>query len=69
MQVEGNKVGRFTPWTDYPTLFFQAHMLGANTAIISYYHPYSRIFNGNYSFCSWYGVALKKESVANSFYI
>ncbi|MFH1096544.1 MAG: sulfatase-like hydrolase/transferase [Candidatus Desantisbacteria bacterium] len=68
LQIEGDEAGHFTPWTDYPTLFSQAHAIGANTAIIGIYHPYSRVFAKDYSFCSWYGFNTFTPQATNSIF-
>lgn len=56
LQFVGNDTGYFGPRTNSQTFFGEARTLGAKTAIIGYYHPYSRIFAEDYSFCSWYAV-------------
>jgi len=56
LQFAGNGIGYFSPKTNNQTFFGEARALGAKTAIIGYYHPYSRIFAEDYSFCSWYAV-------------
>jgi hypothetical protein len=56
LQFVGNDTGTFGRKTNHQTFLGEARALGAKTAIIGYYHPYSRIFTEDYSFCSWYAV-------------
>jgi hypothetical protein len=41
-------------WTDLPSVFSQARGLGVNTAVVGWYHPYSRVLGGSLNYCSWY---------------
>jgi hypothetical protein len=56
LQFVDGDTGYFSRRTDYQTFFGEARAIGSKTAIIGYYHPYSRIFIEDYSFCSWYAV-------------
>ena len=37
-----------------PTIFSQARALGYNTALVGWYHPYSRLFPSSLNYCAWY---------------
>ena len=48
--------GTNTPvgWSTQPTIFSRARELGFNTALVGWYHPYSRLFSSSLNFCAWY---------------
>ncbi|MDD1777819.1 MAG: alkaline phosphatase family protein [Candidatus Helarchaeota archaeon] len=56
LKFVGNDTGYFGRKTDHQTFLGEARALGTKTAIIGYYHPYSRIFTEDYAFCSCYAV-------------
>jgi len=56
LQFVGGDTGYFGQRTNNQTFFGEARALGSKTTIIGWYHPYSRIFTKDYSFCSWYAV-------------
>jgi hypothetical protein len=41
-------------WSTQPTVFSRARELGFNTALVGWYHPYSRLFPSSLNFCAWY---------------
>lgn len=41
-------------WRRVPSVFSRARELGANTALVGWYHPYSRILGGALSRCVWF---------------
>jgi hypothetical protein len=41
-------------WRSMPSVFSRARELGANTALVGWYHPYSRILAGALSDCAWF---------------
>jgi hypothetical protein len=45
-------------WSSQPTVFSRARELGFNTALVGWYHPYSRLFPSSLNFCAWYPYAL-----------
>lgn len=44
-----NEVG----WSTLPNIFTRAHELGANSALIGWTHPYSRVIGGSLQSCYW----------------
>ena len=44
-------------WSTQPTVFSRARELGFNTALVGWYHPYSRLFPSCLNFCAWYPYA------------
>ncbi len=48
--------GVTTDWSAAPTVFSQARELGFNTALVGWYHPYSRVLGGSLNYCSWYAM-------------
>ena len=44
-------------WSTQPTVFYRARELGFNTALVGWYHPYSRLFASSLNFCAWYPYA------------
>lgn len=43
-----------TSWSKLPSLFTSARDMGVNTALVGWYHPYSRLLNGALNYCAWY---------------
>ena len=41
-------------WSTQPTVFSRARELGFNTAVVGWFHPYSRLFASCLNFCTWY---------------
>ncbi len=41
-------------WRRLPSVFSCARELGANTALVGWYHPYSRVLADSLSYCVWY---------------
>jgi hypothetical protein len=41
-------------WSTQPTIFSRARALGYNTALVGWYHPYSRLFPSSLNYCAWY---------------
>ena len=41
------------PWSRQSSIFSQARALGANTALVGWYHPYSRLLAPAVSHCDW----------------
>ncbi len=46
--------GEVTSWSEQPSVFDAARKLGVNTALIGWYHPYSRILGHALNHCQWY---------------
>lgn len=41
-------------WAAQPSVFQAAKQRGANTALVGWYHPYSRILQTNLDYCEWF---------------
>lgn len=41
-------------WSEKASVFSEAKKLGFKTALVGWYHPYSRIFGDSLDYCSWY---------------
>ncbi len=41
-------------WSTQPSVFSDARELGYNTAVVGWYHPYTRLFASNLNFSAWY---------------
>jgi len=50
LRIDGEQT--FVPWTKQNTIFHDARALGRHTAIVGYYHPYCRLFQGVVDACS-----------------
>lgn len=46
--------GLTSNWSEMPNVFSSARGLGFNTALVGWYHPYSRVLGGSLNYCSWY---------------
>jgi hypothetical protein len=55
------------PWSSQPSVFSQARALGANTALLEWYHPTCRVLNG-LSYCNWWPMAMQHNSMGGSFW-
>jgi hypothetical protein len=43
-----------TTWQKLPSVFAEARALGANTALVGWYHPYDRVLGKGLNYCTWY---------------
>jgi len=41
-------------WSTQPTVFSRARELGFNTALVGWYHPYTRLFGSSLNYSMWY---------------
>jgi hypothetical protein len=57
---------RAVPWSAQPSVFDGARALGANTAMLEWYHPTCRILN-SLSYCEWWPMAMQHNSMGESF--
>ena len=48
--------GATTDWNAMPSVFSEARELACNTALVGWYHPYSRVLGGSLNYCSWYAM-------------
>jgi len=62
-----NAILRQVAWSDYPNVFGEARKLGANSAIVGWYHPYGRLFTNSISACTWVPLASFEPARAPSF--
>lgn len=46
--------GQSVDWRCLPSVFSSARELGANTALVGWYHPYSRVLADSLNYCVWY---------------
>ena len=46
--------GADTTWQKLPSVFAEARALGANTALVGWYHPYDRVLGKGLNYCAWY---------------
>ena len=46
--------GATAEWSGLPSVFSQARDLGVNTALVGWFHPYSRVLGDSLNYCSWY---------------
>ena len=46
--------GQVTNWSGLGSVFSSAQELGANTALVGWYHPYSRVLRHGINYCSWF---------------
>jgi hypothetical protein len=46
--------GADTTWSKLPSVFAEARALGANTALVGWYHPYDRVLGKGLNYCAWY---------------
>ncbi len=52
--IEPEKSKQKLDWRRLPSVFSLARDAGANTALVGWYHPYSRILAGSLSYCVWF---------------
>lgn len=55
------------PWSKTPNVFERARQLGANTALLEWFHPACRVING-LSYCKWWPMAMQHNSMGNGFF-
>ena len=54
LNVRVADTGADTTWQKLPSVFAEARALGANTALVGWYHPYDRILGKGLNYCAWY---------------
>ncbi len=59
--------GETTSWSKLPSLFSVAHDMGANTALVGWYHPYARLLSNSLNYCAWYPYPGFETSRARTF--
>ncbi len=55
------------PWSKEPNVFERARGLGANTALVEWYHPTCRVLEG-LSYCKWWPMAMQYNSMGDGFF-
>ena len=58
--------GASTTWQKLPSVFAEARALGANTALVGWYHPYDRILGKGLNYCAWYPFPLFEPARAKT---
>jgi hypothetical protein len=54
LNVRVADTGADTTWQKMPSVFAEARTLGANTALVGWYHPYDRVLGKGLNYCAWY---------------
>ena len=54
LNVRVADTGADTTWQKLPSVFAEARALGANTALVGWYHPYERVLGKGLNYCAWY---------------
>jgi hypothetical protein len=54
LYVQVADTGASTTWQKLPSVFAEARALGANTALVGWYHPYDRVLGKGLNYCAWY---------------
>jgi hypothetical protein len=54
------------PWSREPNVFERARQLGANTALVEWFHPTCRVLNG-LSYCRWWPMSMQHNSMGDGF--
>jgi Sulfatase len=54
LKVKVAATGEATTWKKLPSVFAEARSLGVNTALVGWFHPYSRVLGDGLNYCSWY---------------
>jgi Sulfatase len=55
------------PWSAQPSVFDGARALGANTALLEWYHPTCRVLN-SLTYCDWWPMAMQHNSMGEGFW-
>ena len=66
LKVQVADTGADTTWQKLPSVFAEARSLGANTALVGWYHPYDRILGKGLNFCAWYPFPMFEPARANT---
>ncbi len=67
LQIKYHRGTGEVPWSSQPSVFSRARALGANTALLEWYHPTCRVLNG-LTFCNWWPMAMQHNSMGESFW-
>ncbi len=55
------------PWSAQPSVFDAARSLGANTALLEWFHPTCRVLN-SLTYCAWWPLAMQHNSMGDGFW-
>ena len=67
LNIQLADTGADTTWQKLPSVFAEARALGANTALVGWYHPYDRILGKGLNYCAWYPFPLFEPGRARTF--
>ncbi|MCX6626806.1 MAG: hypothetical protein NTW28_04145, partial [Candidatus Solibacter sp.] len=67
LQVTYRGDTREVPWSAQPSVFDGARALGANTALLDWFHPACRVLN-SLSYCAWWPMAMQHNSMGETFW-
>lgn len=67
LSLTRSDTGASAEWSALPSVFSQARELGLNTALVGWYHPYSRLLGGSLNYCSWYAFPAFEPARATTF--
>jgi len=59
--------GKVVGWTELPSVFDSARELGVNTALVGWFHPYSRLLGRSLNYCAWYPMSNYQPVSAQTF--
>jgi hypothetical protein len=54
-------------WSQMTNVFGEARALGYNTALVGFFHPYSRLLNQQLNFCDWHSLPMLEPARDPSF--
>jgi hypothetical protein len=67
LQVTFKDNMRTEPWSQQPNVFERARQLGANTALVEWFHPTCRVIDG-LSYCKWWPMAMQHNSMGDGIF-
>jgi hypothetical protein len=67
LNVRVADTGADTTWQKLPSVFAEARALGANTALVGWYHPYNRVLGKGLNYCAWYSFPMFEPARAKTF--
>jgi Sulfatase len=67
LNVRVADTGTDTTWQKLPSVFAEARALGANTALVGWYHPYDRVLGKGLNYCAWYPFPMFEPARARTF--
>jgi hypothetical protein len=67
LNVRVADTGADTTWQKLPSVFADARVLGVNTALVGWYHPYDRVLGKGLNYCVWYPFPMFEFARAKTF--